>query len=91
VTVNYRIDFVGYEGHLLALAWSLCSASTGRPLPREWWRNIVAEQIKPASNKAKIPGSFWAPVPPTRGHYYFLLRVFDRGSEVAYVRTPEFR
>lgn len=91
VTVNYTIDFAGYEGHLLALAWSLCSASTGRPLPREWWRNIVAEQIKPASSKAKILGSFWAPVPPTRGHYYFRLRVFDRGSEVAYVKTPEFR
>ena len=91
VTVNYEIDFVGYQGHLLALVWSLCSASTGRPLPREWWRNIVAEQIEPASNKAKIPGNFWAPVPPTRGHYYFRLRVFDRGSEVAYVRTPEFR
>jgi hypothetical protein len=91
VTVNYTIDFVGYEGHLLALAWSLCSAATGRPLPREWWRNIVAEQIKPASNKAKIPGSFWAPVPPTPGHYYFRLRVFDGGSAVAYVKTTEFR
>jgi hypothetical protein len=91
VTVNYAIDFVGYEDRLLVVSWSLCSAPTGRPLPREWWRNIVAEQIKPTSNKAKIPGSFWAPVPPARGHYYFRLRIFDRGSEVAYVRTPEFR
>jgi hypothetical protein len=91
VTVNYAVDFAGYQGRLLIVSWSLCSAATGRPLPREWWRNLVAEQIKPTSNKAKILGSFWAPVPLARGHYYFRLRVFDRGSEVAYVRTPEFR
>jgi hypothetical protein len=91
VTVNYALDFVGYKGHLLALAWSLCSASTGRPLPREWWRNIVAEQIEPASDKAEIRGSFWAPVPPARGHYYFRMRVFDRSSEAAYATTKRFR
>jgi len=91
VTVSYNIDFVGYEGHLLVLSWSLCSTQTGRPLPREWWRNMLAEQIKPTSNKATTPGIFWAPVPPTRGHFYFRLRVFDGGSEVAHARTKAFQ
>jgi hypothetical protein len=90
VTVDYVVDFVGYAGKRTILEWTLCSKLTERPLPREWWRNVIVKQIEPTSEKAKITGSFWAPIPPRRGDYYFRLRVFHGGSEVAHRKTEQF-
>ncbi len=90
VTVNYTLDLVGYAGKRTILEWTLCSQRTGRPLPREWWRNVIVKQIEPTSDKAKATGSFWAPIPPRRGDYYFRLRVFYNGLEVAHRKTGQF-
>jgi hypothetical protein len=90
VTVEYTLDFVGYAGKRTILEWALCSKRTGRPLPREWWRNVIVNQIEPTSEKAKVTGRFWAPIPPMRGDYYFRLRVFYNGLEVAHKRTEPF-
>jgi hypothetical protein len=82
VTVNYSLDLVGFAGKRMVLEWTLCSSSTERPLPRTWWRNVIVKQIVPSSNApTRVPGNFWAPIPATRGDYYFRLRVFEGGSE----------
>jgi hypothetical protein len=90
VTVDYAVDFVGYAGKRTVLEWTLCSRRTERPLPREWWRNVIVKQIEPTSDKTKVIGSFWAPIPPRRGDYYFRLRVFYDRSEVAHTKTAQF-
>jgi hypothetical protein len=90
VIVDYAIDFVGFAGRRMILEWTLCSRQTERPLPREWWRNVIVKQIEPSSISTKIPGSFWAPIPPARGDYYFRLRVFYDESEVAHGKTESF-
>jgi hypothetical protein len=90
VTVEYTLDLVGYEDKRTFLEWALCSKGTGRPLPREWWRNVIVKQIEPTSQKAEVTGSFWAPIPPRRGDYYFRLRVFYNGLEVAHKKTEPF-
>jgi hypothetical protein len=89
-TVTYTIHFVGYEGKRVSLEWTLCAKGTRRPLPREWWRNVVVKQIKPTSNTTRIAGSFWAPLPPTHGEYYFRLRVFYGEVEIAHEITDPF-
>ncbi len=91
VTVDYTIDFVGFTGKRTILEWTLCSKQTERPPPREWWRNVIVKQIEPTSNRTKIPGSFWAPIPPRRGDYYLRLRVYYDGSEVAHGETDQFK
>jgi hypothetical protein len=90
VTVDYAIDFVGYAGKRMILEWTLCSEQTERPLPREWWRNVIVKQIEPTSNSTKIPGNFWAPIPPQRSDYYFRLKVFYDESEAAHGETDMF-
>jgi hypothetical protein len=90
VTVDYAIDFVGYAGKRMILEWTLCSKRTERPLPREWWRNVIVKQIEPTSNSTKISGNFWAPIPPERGDYYFRLKVFYNESEAAHGETDMF-
>jgi hypothetical protein len=88
--VDYSIDLAGYAGHTLILEWTLNSTSGG-PLPREWWRNVIVKYIKPTTaDRTAIPGSFWAPVPPAVGNYYFRLRVFDGHSEAAHGETNTF-
>jgi hypothetical protein len=89
-TVTYVINFVGYAGKRVALEWTLFSERTGRPLPREWWRNVIVKQIKPTSNTTRVAGSFWAPLPPAPGNYYFRLRVFYGETEIAHERTDLF-
>ncbi len=89
-TVDYSIELVGYTGRLLIMEWSLCSTQTGRPLPRQWWRNVIVKEIKPTSNRVRSSGDFWAPVPPSRGNYYFRLRVFEGDSEAAHSVTGRF-
>jgi hypothetical protein len=90
VTVDYGLRLVGYAGKRAFLEWTLCSKRTGRPLPREWWRNVIVKQIEPTSDDAPVTGSFWAPIPPARGDYYFRLRVFYNGLEVADRETGQF-
>jgi hypothetical protein len=51
---------------------------------------VIVKQIEPTSDKTKVAGSFWAPIPPRRGDYYFRLRVFYDGSEVAHTKTGQF-
>jgi hypothetical protein len=91
VAVHFSVDLVGYEGRLLLIEWSLCSAQTGRPLPREWLRNVPAEEVRPTTERLKHPGNFWVPLPPKRGHYYLRLRVFDGGSEAVQTQTRSFK
>jgi hypothetical protein len=90
VAVHFSIDLIGYAGQLLVIDWTLCSAQTGRPLPREWLRNVPAEVVRPTSNRLKRPGNFWAPLPPKHGRYYFRLRVFDSSNEVVQTQTQVF-
>lgn len=86
VTVDYEIHFVGYEGQLMRLEWTL--DKSGRPLPKTWWRKVVVKQIVPSSESIGVAGNFWAPVPPRRGDYYFSLRVSDASGEATH-RTSE--
>jgi len=82
VTVSYSLDLVGFAGKRLVLEWTLCSSSTERPLPRTWWRNVIVKQVVPSTDSpTRVHGNFWAPIPATRGDYYFRLRVFEGGSE----------
>ena len=89
VTVNYTIDFTGYARKTLIVEWTLCSKNKG-PLEREWWRNVIAKQVKPIDDNAKVAGSFWAPEPVKLGDYYLRLRVYDGEIEVANAETDEF-
>ncbi|HEX4438250.1 MAG TPA: hypothetical protein VH061_15810 [Solirubrobacteraceae bacterium] len=91
VAVHFSVDLVGYAGRLLLIEWSLCSTQTGRPLPREWLRNVPAEEVRPTIDRLKHSGNFWVPLPPKRGRYYLRLRVFDGGSEVVQTQTHIFR
>jgi hypothetical protein len=90
VAVHFSVDLVGYAGRLLLIEWSLCSAQTGRPLPREWLRNVPAEEVRPTIDRLKHSGNFWVPLPPKQGRYYLRLRVFDGRSEAVQTRTHIF-
>jgi hypothetical protein len=88
VTVDYTIRFVGFEGQLMKLEWTLYKS--GRQLPKTWWRKVVVKQIVPSSEAIDVSGNFWAPVPPQRGDYYFSLRVLDRDSEATHRASDQF-
>jgi hypothetical protein len=88
VTVDYTIHFVGYEGQLMKLEWTL--DKSGRPLPKTWWRKVVVKQIVPSSESIGVSGNFWAPVPPQRGDYYFSLRVLDGSAEPTHRASEQF-
>jgi hypothetical protein len=89
VTVDYTIHFVGYEGQLMKLEWTLYKS--GRPLPKTWWRKVVVKQIVPSGESIGVSGNFWAPVPPQSGHYYFSLRVLDGSAEPTHRTSELFR
>lgn len=89
VTVDYAIHFVGYEGQLMKLEWTL--DRSGRPLPKTWWRKVVVKQIVPSSESIGVAGNFWAPVPPKSGDYYFSLRVLDASGEATHKISETFR
>ncbi|MGA7704549.1 MAG: hypothetical protein WB998_06595 [Solirubrobacteraceae bacterium] len=89
VTVDYAIHFVGYEGELMKLEWTL--DESGRPLPKTWWRKVVVKQIVPSSESIGVAGNFWAPVPPKPGDYYFSLRVLDASGEATHKTSETFR
>ncbi len=88
VTVDYTIHFVGYEGQLMKLEWTL--DESGKPLPKTWWRKVVVKQIVPTGESVGVSGNFWAPEPPRRGDYYFSLRVVDGSAEPTHKATELF-
>jgi len=88
VTVDYTIHFVGYEGQLMKLEWTL--DASGRPLPKTWWRKVVVKQIVPTGESIGVSGNFWAPEPLRRGNYYFSLRVLDGSAEPTHKATELF-
>ena len=90
VIVNYKVHFVGFAGKRMVLEWTLCSKSTGRPLPRTWWRNVIVKQFVPKIEGYRTSGNFWAPLPPAPGNYYFRLRVFEGSTEPTHKETGLF-
>jgi hypothetical protein len=90
VIVYYKVHFVGFAGKRMILEWTLCSKSTGRPLPRTWWRNVIVKQFVPKSDGYRTSGNFWAPVPPEPGNYYFRLGVFEGSTEPTHKETGLF-
>ncbi len=88
VTVDYTIHFVGYEGQLMKLEWTL--DQSGKPLPKTWWRKVVVKQIVPTGESVGVSGNFWAPEPPRHGDYYFSLRVLDGSAEPTHKATELF-
>jgi hypothetical protein len=88
--VDYSVALDGLDHKVLFLTWTLCSRHTGRPLPREWWRNVTFMKYVPSSEVKELVGAFWAPIPSARGEYYYRLRVFDGSSEAAHTKTELF-
>ncbi len=89
-SVNYTVAVSGLADQLVRLEWTLYSKQSGQPLSREWWRNVIVKQIKPLSERVLVAGSFWAPVPPNPGDYYFQLRLLRGQSESAHRETEPF-
>ncbi len=89
--VEYTLKLTGFVGKDAILEWTLCSHSTGEPLPNCWWQRVIVQQVKPSRYEETTGGSFWAPIPPKRGDYSFHLVVYDEeGNRRGHAETPVF-
>jgi hypothetical protein len=77
VAVNYTIELAGFKDREAILEWSLWSKSEGKPLPKRWLRNVIAEEIKPKAEDESFSSQFWIPTPHSRGDYVVHLTVYD--------------
>jgi len=67
--ISYTVKLDGFAGSQATLKWSLWSMTSRQPLPRSWWRDVIAAQIRPSVPDESISGKFWVPMPPRRGDY----------------------
>lgn len=89
VTVDYAIDFSHYVGKTVTVVWTLDSRTSGKPLQRSWWRNVIVKQVEPTSDEP-FRGNFWTPIPRRRGDYYLTLRLFTGEHEDEHIATAAF-
>jgi hypothetical protein len=80
VTVDYKIDFVGFKGKKEVLDWSLDQKGGRELLPEAWWQPVIVKQIEPTLENTTIIGNFWAPIPTTPGVYALKLTAVSAGS-----------
>ncbi|HEY3960157.1 MAG TPA: hypothetical protein VGL68_06570 [Solirubrobacteraceae bacterium] len=75
--ISYTLKLDGFAHSKETLEWSLLAASSGRTLPRPWWRDVVVSHVEPTVNHETLSGTFWVPVPPERGDYMVHLTLLD--------------
>lgn len=83
--VTYNLTLSGFAGRWLTVLWSLESTTSGQQVPRCWWREVNAEQIKPTVDHRSFSGEFWVPMPNEPGDYRIHLVLTDREGSTEYV------
>lgn len=73
--ISYNLKLDGFANSQVTLKWSLLA--NGQSLPRSWWKDQIAQQIRPDLSGETLPGEFWVPLPSKPGDYEVELVLTD--------------
>jgi hypothetical protein len=92
VTVNFKISMTGFDDGTADIRWSLYSAKSGVPVPRDWLRFRRALSLRGEAEKDSASSEFWVPVPKATGPFFIRIGVYDEhDTRLDYADTPHFR
>ena len=92
VTVNFRISMTGFDDGTADIRWSLYSAKSDVPVPRDWLRLRPALSLRGEAPQDSGSDEFWVPIPNVKGPFFVRLGVYDEDNQrLDYADTARFR
>ena len=82
--ITYNLTLDGFAGRWETVWWSLESIRSGQEVPKCWWKDVRAEQIKPTVSHKSFTGEFWVPMPRRYGDYRIHVVLTDSKGSTTY-------